>query len=69
VNPIFAITETCAAAETFVGYWEANLQGLAHVGRLDRAELLVDYLHLSEAQIVAAADHLVQTESMQWQRS
>ena len=27
-----------------VGYWEANLQGLAHPGRLDRAELLVDYL-------------------------
>src|SRR5499425_609978 len=41
-----------------VGYWEANLQGLAHLGRKDRAELLVDYLGLSEAQIVAAADHL-----------
>jgi hypothetical protein len=41
-----------------VGYWEANLQGLAHLGRLDRAELLVDYLGLSEAQIVAAANHL-----------
>jgi hypothetical protein len=40
-----------------VGYWEANLQGLAHLGRLDRAELL-DYLGLSEAQIVAAMDHL-----------
>ena len=41
-----------------VGYWEANLHGLAHLGRLDRAELLVEYLGLSEAQIVAAADHL-----------
>jgi glyoxylase-like metal-dependent hydrolase (beta-lactamase superfamily II) len=41
-----------------VGYWEANLQGLAHPGRLDRAELLVDYLGLSEAQIVKAADRL-----------
>jgi glyoxylase-like metal-dependent hydrolase (beta-lactamase superfamily II) len=41
-----------------VGYWEANLQGLAHPGRLDRAELLVDYLGLSDAQIVKAADRL-----------
>jgi glyoxylase-like metal-dependent hydrolase (beta-lactamase superfamily II) len=41
-----------------VGYWEADLQGLAHPGRLDRAELLVDYLGLSEAQIVKAADRL-----------
>jgi hypothetical protein len=41
-----------------VGYWEANLQGLAHSGRLDRAELLVDYLGLSDAQIVKAAYRL-----------
>src|SRR5262244_2895952 len=41
-----------------VGYWEANLQGLAHPGRMDRAELLVDYLGLSDAQIVKAADRL-----------
>src|SRR5262250_2937340 len=41
-----------------VGYWEANLQGLAHPGRMDRAELLVDYLGLSEAQIVNAVDRL-----------
>src|SRR6516162_5519327 len=41
-----------------VGYWEANLQGLAHPGRTDRAELFVDYLGLTEAQIVKAADRL-----------
>ena len=41
-----------------VGYWEANLQGLAHPGRMDRASLLVDYLGLTEAQIVKAADRL-----------
>jgi len=41
-----------------VGYWNANLQGLSHPGRLDRAELLVDYLGLSETQIVRAVDHL-----------
>jgi glyoxylase-like metal-dependent hydrolase (beta-lactamase superfamily II) len=41
-----------------VGYWEANLQGLAHPGRMDRAELLFDYLGLSDTQIVKAADRL-----------
>jgi glyoxylase-like metal-dependent hydrolase (beta-lactamase superfamily II) len=41
-----------------VGYWEANLGGLAHPSRRDRAELLVDYLDLSEAQIVKAAGRL-----------
>jgi alkyl sulfatase BDS1-like metallo-beta-lactamase superfamily hydrolase len=41
-----------------VGYWEANLRGLAHLGRTDRADLLVDYLGVSEAQIVKAAERL-----------
>ncbi len=41
-----------------VGYWEANLQGLAHPGKADRAELLADYLGLSDAQIAKAADRL-----------
>ena len=41
-----------------VGYWEANLRGLDHPGRMDRAEFLVDYLGLSKAQIVKAADRL-----------
>jgi glyoxylase-like metal-dependent hydrolase (beta-lactamase superfamily II) len=41
-----------------VGYWEANLRGLAHPSRNDHAQVLVDYLGLSEAQIVKAADHL-----------
>jgi glyoxylase-like metal-dependent hydrolase (beta-lactamase superfamily II) len=34
-----------------VGYWEANLQGLAHPSRADRAELLVDYLGLFRAKV------------------
>jgi glyoxylase-like metal-dependent hydrolase (beta-lactamase superfamily II) len=41
-----------------VGYWQADLHGLAHPSRQDRAELLVDYLGLSESQIVKAAEHL-----------
>ena len=38
-----------------VGYWQANLEDLDHLGDSDRAELLVDYLGLSEKQLVAAA--------------
>ncbi|MBV9180121.1 MAG: MBL fold metallo-hydrolase, partial [Acidobacteria bacterium] len=41
-----------------VGYWQANLEGLAHPSRTDRTELLVDYLGLSESQIVKAANRL-----------
>jgi len=41
-----------------VGYWEANLRGLAHPSRTDRAEVLVDYLGLSESQIINAAERL-----------
>jgi glyoxylase-like metal-dependent hydrolase (beta-lactamase superfamily II) len=42
-----------------VGYWQADLQGLDHLARADRAELLVDYLGLSESQIGNAVDRLV----------
>src|SRR5215471_12671513 len=37
------------------GYWHADLQGLDHLGRDDRAELFVHYFDLSESQIVTAA--------------
>jgi glyoxylase-like metal-dependent hydrolase (beta-lactamase superfamily II) len=37
-----------------VGYWQADLQGLEHLSRADRAELLVDYLGLSERQLTNA---------------
>ena len=40
------------------GYWQADLQGLDHPGRADRAELLVDYLGLSENQLTKAVDRL-----------
>jgi glyoxylase-like metal-dependent hydrolase (beta-lactamase superfamily II) len=42
-----------------VGYWQADLQGVDHLGRADRAALLVDYLGLSERQVVAAIDRLM----------
>jgi glyoxylase-like metal-dependent hydrolase (beta-lactamase superfamily II) len=42
-----------------VGYWQADLQGLEHLGRADQAELLVDYLELSEPALVRAVERLV----------
>src|SRR5207245_6804379 len=35
-----------------VGYWQPDLQGLEHSTRADHAELLVDYLSVSERQLV-----------------
>jgi glyoxylase-like metal-dependent hydrolase (beta-lactamase superfamily II) len=42
-----------------VGYWQPGLVGLDHISRADRADLLVDYLGLSETQLVKAVDRLV----------
>ncbi len=42
-----------------VGYWQPDLQGLDHLTRADRAELLVDYLGLSERQLVKTVERLV----------
>ena len=41
-----------------VGYWQPDLQGLDHLGRPDRAELLVDYLGVSEKQLVRTVERL-----------
>ncbi len=41
-----------------VGYWRADLQGLDHLTRADRAELLVDYLGVSERQLVKTVERL-----------
>jgi glyoxylase-like metal-dependent hydrolase (beta-lactamase superfamily II) len=42
-----------------VGYWQPDLQGLDHLTRADHAELLVDYLGVSESQLVSTVKHLV----------
>jgi hypothetical protein len=42
-----------------VGYWQADLQGLDHLGRADRGSVLVDYLGVSEDQIARAADRMM----------
>jgi glyoxylase-like metal-dependent hydrolase (beta-lactamase superfamily II) len=41
-----------------VGYWQPDLEGLEHLGRADRAELFVDYLGVSERQLVKTVEHL-----------
>jgi len=41
------------------GYWLPNLQGLEHLTRADQAELLVDYLGVSESQLVKTVDRLI----------
>ena len=42
-----------------VGYWQADLTGLDHLSHADRAELLADYLGVSEKQLTKAVEHLV----------
>jgi glyoxylase-like metal-dependent hydrolase (beta-lactamase superfamily II) len=41
-----------------VGYWQPDLQGLEHLTRADHAELLVDYLGISERQLVKTVERL-----------
>ena len=41
-----------------VGYWQPDLQGLEHLTRADYAELLVDYLGVSERQLVKTVERL-----------
>jgi hypothetical protein len=41
-----------------VGYWQPDLQGLDHLDWADRAELLVDYLGVSEKQLVRTTERL-----------
>ena len=44
--------------EQNVGYWQPDLEGLDHLGPADRAELFVDYLGLSEKQLVRTVERL-----------
>ena len=41
-----------------VGYWQPDLQVLEHLTRADHAELLVDYLGVSERQLVKTVERL-----------
>jgi glyoxylase-like metal-dependent hydrolase (beta-lactamase superfamily II) len=41
-----------------IGYWQPDLQGLEHLTHADHAELLVDYLGVSESQLVRTVERL-----------
>ncbi len=41
-----------------VGYWHPDLYGLDHLGTADRAELMVDYLGMSDRQVAKAAERM-----------
>jgi glyoxylase-like metal-dependent hydrolase (beta-lactamase superfamily II) len=41
-----------------VGYWQPDLQGMEHLTRGDHAEVLVDYLGVSERQLVKTVERL-----------
>jgi glyoxylase-like metal-dependent hydrolase (beta-lactamase superfamily II) len=42
-----------------VGYWQADLRGLSHISHADRAEILVDYIGVSERQLVKALERML----------
>jgi len=42
-----------------VGYWQADLQGISHISHAERAEMLVDYLGVSERQFANALERMV----------
>src|SRR5262245_25965313 len=41
-----------------IGYWQPDSQGLEHLTRADQAQLLVDYLGVSESQLVKTVERL-----------
>ncbi len=58
-----------------VGYWQPDLQGVDYVSRADRGALLVDYLGVSQDQMVGAAKRMIAdgnyelaAEALDWTR-
>ena len=42
-----------------VGYWQPDLQGVDYLSRSDRGSILIDYLGVSERQLINAAEHMI----------
>jgi glyoxylase-like metal-dependent hydrolase (beta-lactamase superfamily II) len=42
-----------------VGYWQPDLQGVDYLSRADRGSLLIDYLGVSERQLVKATERMI----------
>lgn len=42
-----------------VGYWQPDLQGVDYLSRADRGSVLVDYLGISERQLVRVVERMI----------
>ena len=42
-----------------VGYWQPDLQGVDYLSQADRGSMLIDYLGISERQLVKAAERMI----------
>ena len=42
-----------------VGYWQPDLQGVDYLSRADRGSILIDYLGVSERQLVNAIERMI----------
>jgi alkyl sulfatase BDS1-like metallo-beta-lactamase superfamily hydrolase len=42
-----------------VGYWQPDLQGVDYLSRADRGSILIDYLGVSERQLVNATERMI----------
>jgi glyoxylase-like metal-dependent hydrolase (beta-lactamase superfamily II) len=42
-----------------VGYWQPDLQGVDYLSRADRGSILIDYLGMSERQLVKATERMI----------
>ena len=42
-----------------VGYWQGDLKGITHLSDADDAEILVDYLGVSEKQFLKALQNMI----------
>jgi alkyl sulfatase BDS1-like metallo-beta-lactamase superfamily hydrolase len=42
-----------------VGYWQPDLQGVDYLSRADRGSMLIDYLGVSERQLVKATEQMI----------
>jgi hypothetical protein len=42
-----------------VGYWQPDLQGIDYLSRADRESMLIDYLDVSERQLLKATEQMI----------
>ena len=50
-----------------VGYWQGDLKGITHLSDADDAEILVDYLGVSEKQFLKALQNMITDGKYEWQ--